>query len=437
MLTRHFEEAYEVTGISDPGEALLFVRGNTVDVVLTDLNMPKVDGLEILKTVKSMSPGTDVVMMTAYAKVETAVEAMKQGAYDYIVKPFTAEELSLHLKNLFEKRSLLEENMSLRKLIDLKYRPENIIGESEAMRGVRHFVEKVSLTDDPVLITGESGTGKDLVARAIHFSGKRKDRRFVPVHCGALTSGFLEEGLFGHYSDAAAVAPGKDELHKGAKGGTLVLGEIGDMDLALQAKLLAALETGIIRSSRGSQEVPFDVMVIATTNKDLARLQREGRFRQDLFHRLNTFGILVPPLRERKEDIPLLANHFFSQYRNEFDRPQMRLSRDAVEVLQNYDWPGNVRELKSLFAKVCLMEDVDVIRPEHLLSRLPKPQEEVISFLDAGRSLEDIEKNLIVETLRRADGNMAAASKLLNISYETLRYRMKKFGIRPKPYKME
>jgi DNA-binding NtrC family response regulator len=435
MLTRHFEDLYEVAGISDSEEAVRFIRENPADVVLTDLSMPKVDGMEILKTVKSFSPGADVIMMTAYAKVETAVEAMRQGAYDYIVKPFTADELSLHLRNLFEKRSLVEENINLRKFVNLKYRPENVIGESEAMKGVRRFIERVSMTDEPVLITGESGTGKELVARAVHFSGKRKDRGFVSVHCGALSQGFLEEGLFGQRTETSAGAGSPEGSDRDSGGGTLVLGEIGDMDLSLQAKLLAALETGLIRKAGNSREVPFDVMVIATTNKDLARLQREGRFRQDLFHRLNMFGILIPPLRERKEDIPLLAGHFFSQYSNEFDKPQMRLSREAVEVLQNYDWPGNVRELKSLFAKVCLMEDTDVIRPQHLLSRLPKPQEEVISFLDSGRSLEDIERNLIVETLRRADGNMAAASKLLNISYETLRYRMKKFGIRQKPYR--
>ncbi len=426
MLTRHFEEDYSVTGFSDPEEAVRFIGGSSVDVVVTDLSMPKKDGLEILKIVKSAAPATDVILMTAFANVDTAVEAMKRGAYDYIVKPFTAEELSLHLKNLFEKRRLSEENINLRKFIDLKYRPENIIGESEAMKRVRLFIERVSGMDEPVLITGESGTGKELVARAIHFYGKRKEQRFVSLHCGALPQGFPEEGLSGTGSSAE---DGEwQERRAEADGGTLLLSEIGDMDLSLQAKLLAALETGALRKDRS-------LMVIATTNKDLARLQREGRFRQDLFHRLNMFSLMIPPLRDRKDDIPLLAGHFFSQYRNEFDKLEMKLSREAVDVLRNYDWPGNVRELKSLFAKICLLEDVDVIRPEHLLQRLPKPQEEVISFLDSGRSLEDIERNLIVETLRRAEGNMATASKLLNISYETLRYRMKKFGITQKPYK--
>jgi len=209
------------------------------------------------------------------------------------------------------------------------------------------------------------------------------------------------------------------------------------MDLSLQAKLLAALENGTVRRSKGLQEVPFDVMVIATTNKDLAKLQREGKFREDLFHRLNMFSLRIPPLRERKDDIPLLADYFFSQYKNEFEKQDMRLSGEAVEVLQNYDWPGNVRELKSLFAKISLLEDAEVIRPEHVLRRLPKPQESVVSLLDSGSSIEEVEKNMITETLRRAKGNMTAASKLLNISYETLRYRMKKFGIRQRPYRMK
>lgn len=434
MLTRHFEEEYEVTGLSDPEEAVRYFRESPVDVVLTDLSMPKLDGLGVLKSVKSASPDTDVIVMTAYAKVDTAVEAMRRGAYDYIVKPFTPDELSLHLKNLFEKRRLAEENVSLRKFIDLKYRPENLIGKSEAMKEVYRFIERVARTDATVLITGESGTGKELVARAIHFSGKRKDRRFVSVHCGAIPRGLLEDELFGHEIDAPQTG-GKRGLYEEASGGTLVLDEIGDMDLSLQAKLVGVIENGTIMRARVFQKVPLDVMVIATTNKDLSKLQREGRFRQDLFHRLNVFSLRIPPLRERKEDIPLLADYFFSQYKNEFEKQTMRLSHEAVALLGNYDWPGNVRELKSLFAKICLLEDTDVVRPEHLLERLPKPQEEVLSFLDSGSSLGDIEKNLITETLRRAKGNMTTASRLLNISYETLRYRMKKFGITQKPYR--
>ena len=434
-LVRHFEAEYAVAGFSDPEEAAGFIRKNPVDVVLTDLNMPKMDGLEVLKAVKSDSPDTDVIVMTAYAQVDTAVEAMKMGAYDYIVKPFTTDELSLHLKNLFGKRQLLEENADLKKYIDLKYKPENIIGSSPAMSEVHRFIERVSRTDSAVLITGESGTGKQLAARAIHFSGRRKDRRFISFHCGSLPEWILNSELFGNGPLPSSQPGEKPSLHKGADIGTFVLSEIGDLDLSLQAKFLASIENRDVKDSGNLAKESDGFMVIATTNKDLVKLQQEGRFRQDLFHRLNTFSLRIPALRERKEDIPLLADYFLSQYKNEFERQAMRLSPAAMEVLLGYDWPGNVRELKNLLGKICLLEDADVIEPEHLLERLPRPREEVLSYLDSGKSLGTIEKNLITEALRRAKGNMTAASKLLNISYETLRYRMKKFGISQKPYR--
>ncbi len=404
--------------------------GSPVDVVLTDLNMPKMDGLELMRTVKSGSPDTDVIVMTAFANVDSAVEAMKRGAYDYIVKPFSTDELSLQLKNLFEKRRLSEENLDLRKFIDLRYRPENIVGNSAAMKEIHRFIERVSRTDVPVLITGESGTGKELVARALHFAGKRKDRGFVSVHCGALTQQILEDELFGHKSAASSETKAGKGLYEENNTGTIVLSEIGDMDLSLQAKLLGALENRDVRKSRGLQEASSDIMVVTTTNKDLAKLQHEGKFRPDLFYRLNMFSLRVPPLRERQEDIPLLADYFLSQYKNEFGREAIRLSSPAMEALLNYDWPGNVRELKNLLGKVCLLEDADVIKPEHLLQRLPKPQEEASPLPALGRSLGDVERNLINETLRRTSGNMLMASRLLNVSYYTLRYRMKKFGIK-------
>ena len=436
-LKRHLEEEYAVTGFSDPEEAAVFIKGNPVDVLLTDLNMPKMDGLKVLKAVKACSPDTDVIVMTAYANVDSAVEAMKKGAYDYIVKPFSVDELSLQLKNLFEKRRLSEENVDLRKFIDLRYRPENIVGRSAAMKEVHRFIERVSQTDVTVLITGESGTGKELVARALHFAGKRKDRRFVSVHCGAMPQQFLEDELFGSEAGSPPEAGGEKGPYGETNRGTLVLSEIGDMDLSLQAKLIGAFENRDIRKGRGFQEPSIDVMVIATTNKDLNKLMQEGKFRHDLFHRLNMFSLMVPPLRERKEDIPLLADHFLSQYRNEFGRQKMRLSQPALEVLLRYDWPGNVRELKNLLGKICLLEDADVIKPEHLLQRLPKPQEEAFPLPVMGRSLGDVEKNLIAEALKRAGGNVSAAARLLNISYDTFRYRMKKFGLEKRSYRSD
>jgi DNA-binding NtrC family response regulator len=422
LLKKHFEEEYAVAAFSDSEEAADFLSRNSVDVILTDLSMPKIDGMGILQIVKSGQAGADVIVMTAYARVESAVEAMKKGAYDYIVKPFSLDEISIQLKNLFEKRKLSDENAQLRTFLDLKYRPEHIIGRSEAAEHIRKFIARVSSTDATVLLSGESGTGKHLIARTIHFSGRRKNGKFISLHCGAIPPGLLENRLFGAYH--AGAADPKAPFFEEAEGGTLVLNEIGDMELSLQAKLLGVLE------NRAA-----DVMVIATTNKDLGQLQRDGRFRGDLFYRLGTFNLLIPPLRERREDIPLLADYFFSQYAAEFEKSRMQIDPAAIDALQNYDWPGNVRELKNLFAKLCLLEDAAVITPARIIESLPEPEEKVSLLAESGRSLGDIERNLIREALKKAKGNAAAASKMLDISYETLRYRMKKFGIRKRPYK--
>lgn len=434
LLQRHFAEEYTVVAFSDPEAAVRFIRTNTVDVVLTDLNMPKIDGMEILQTIKARSFDTDVIVMTAYAGVDTAVEAMKMGAYDYVVKPFSVDEISLHLKNLFEKRRLAEENRNLRKYLDTQYKPENIIGKSQAMADVRRFIERVPRTEATALITGESGTGKHFVAGAIHFTGKRKGQGFISVHCGDMLRGDLESRLFGHEGGTSPTGAGEPKrgFFEEANGGTLVLGEIGDMDVSLQAKLLGVLENGTIQRMGGSQDIPLDVMVIATSNQDLGRLQQEGKFRSDLFYRLSMFNFRIPPLRDRREDISPLAEHFFSQYKNEFQKPGMQLSRKAVEALQNHTWPGNVRELKNFFAKLCLLEDSQVILPKHVFENLPEPQDRTASLLDSGRSLDDVEKNLILETLEKTRWNVAMASRRLNISYDTLRYRMKKLGLRQK-----
>lgn len=433
VLAKQFGEEYATVSFSDPREAVAYVRSNKVDVVLTDLSMPGLDGIEVLQIVKAESPDTDVIIMTAYAKVETAVEAMKKGAYNYIIKPFSTDELALQLGNLFEKRRLFEENVSLRKFVDIRYRPGNIIGESGAVKDVRRFVERVSQTDFTVLITGESGSGKELVARAIHFSGKRKEKNILSVHCAALPEALLERELLG--CEKGVFPEAKEEkrgLFEEAEGGTVILDGIGDTGPSLQAKLLMALENRTIRRTGGDREIPFDAMVIATANVDLGKLLEEGRFRQDLFYRLDMFSLRLPPLRERREDIPLLAEHFFSQYKTEFGRAAMELTQEAVEILKRYDWPGNVRELKGFFAKVCLLEESDTIRPEHILARLelPNPLEQIASFLDSDLSLGDVEEKLIRETLKKTRGNMTKAAKLLSISYDTLRYRMKKFGIK-------
>lgn len=420
LLVRYFEQDYEVSGFTDPQDAVRHIRENGPDVVVTDLSMPSMDGLEVLRTVKAGVLDTDVIIMTAYGRVDTAVEAMKRGAYDFIVKPFTTDELSLQLKNLFEKRRLREENIHLRKFIDITYRPESIIGESREMKEVYRFIEQVSLTDFTVLINGENGTGKELVARAIHFSGRRKQARILSVHCGSLPPEILEREIFGCKRGAFADLPGgKRGLFEEADGGTVVFEEIGDLEPSLQEKLAAVLEKRSVKRMGGAEEIPFDVMVVATTSRDLARLRSEGKFRNDLFSP-NIFSFRIPPLRERKEDIPLLADHFFSLYKNEFQKPGLRMSPKALETLKGYEWPGNVRELKGLFARVCLLEDAVLIGPEHILRRLGMPLP----------TPEDAEKEEIRQALAETKGNMTQAARTLNISYETLRYRMKKFGIR-------
>lgn len=419
LLVRYFEQDYEAAGFTDPTEAVRHIREDGPDVVVTDLSMPLMDGLEVLRTIKAGLSDTDVIIMTAYGRVDTAVEAMKKGAYDFIVKPFTTDELSLQLKNLFEKRRLREENIHLRKFIDITYRPESIIGESRAMKEVYRFIEQVSLTDFSILINGESGTGKELVARAIHFSGRRKQAKILSMHCGSLPPELMEREIFGYEKSAFADLPGeKRGIFEEAEGGTVVLKEIGDLAPSLQEKLAAVLEKRSVRRI-GGEETPFDVMVIATTSKDLAQLRSEGKFNNDLFH-LNVFSLRMPPLRERREDIPLLAEHFFSLYRNEFQKPDLRMSPETAEVLKDYEWPGNVRELKGLFARVCLLEEATLIEREHIINRLgmllPTP--------------EDAEKGHIRRALAESKGNMTQAARILDISYETLRYRMKKFGIR-------
>ncbi|MEJ2697442.1 MAG: sigma-54 dependent transcriptional regulator [Candidatus Sulfobium sp.] len=373
----------------------------------------------------------DELMLTADDTAETAVNALKLGAYDYITKPFEIEKLKIIVRNALE-------SVRLKRTIE-QYRDDTVsntlIGKSSS---VKHLIDDIKKIAEQrvqnLLVTGESGTGKELVSRAIHNASPAYSNPFIAINCAALPQGLLESELFGHEKGSFTDAKGtKKGLFEEADGGTLVLDEIGDMDVSLQAKLLRVLENRTIRRIGGTKEIPFDVMVIATTNRDLNRLQQEGKFRRDLFYRLNMFSLRVAPLRERKEDIPLLAEHFFATSKKEFGRENMQISPEAMEVLTKHSWPGNVRELKSLFAKVCLLEKSDVIQPEHIYQRLefvPEKQTSLSAVPDSGLCLYDVEKKLIQETLHKARGNMRKAARLLNISYDTLRYRMKKFQIR-------
>jgi two-component system response regulator AtoC len=425
------KEGYDV--VTDAGLKGVVERidGKRPDLLLLDVSLPYDSGLEILEELKRREVPCPIIMLTGDDTAETAVTALKRGAYDYITKPFEMDKLKIIVRNALEAAEL--------KRTVAHYRDDtlstSILGTSQAMVRLVDEIKKIARQRVlNLLILGESGTGKDLISRALHNASPAALNPFIAVNCAALPHGLLESELFGYEKGSFTDAKGqKKGLFEEADGGTLVLDEIGDMDISLQAKLLRVLENRTIRRIGGSREIPFDVMVIATTNRDLAALQAEGRFRQDLYYRLNMFSIRVPALRERKEDIPILVEHFFSSCKREFSRENMKLSEEAMEVLKYYDWPGNVRELKSLFAKVCLLEESDLILPEHIFKRLEISSQKVPpvpAFSDAPMSLSDAEKRMIQDAMRKTNGNMTKAAKLLNITYDTLRYRMKKFDIR-------
>jgi DNA-binding NtrC family response regulator len=395
--------------------------------VLTDLSMPKVDGLGVLRTVKAGSPDTDVIMMTAYAKVETAVEAMKQGAYDYIVKPFTTEELALHLKNLFEKRRLLEDNINLRKFIETAYRPENIIGESGPMQEVYRFIERVSRTDVTVLITGESGTGKELVAKALHVAGKRKGRRFVSVNCTAIPETLLESELFGHTKGAfSGAATGRKGLFEYAEGGTIFLDEIADAPLSVQAKLLRVLQEHKIRPVGGSSEIPVDVRVLCATNRDIGQLINENRFREDLYYRINVVSVHLPPLRDRSGDVPLLLNHFLAG--------RKKIHSRAVSILSRYGFPGNVRELRNISERLVTLTDADTIMPDdmppEILRKVYFLDDEGLAYNEAKRKIiDEFNRAIISSALLKYNGNVTKAAEELRLDRANFQRLMRRCGI--------
>ncbi|MBI5099715.1 MAG: sigma-54-dependent Fis family transcriptional regulator [Nitrospirae bacterium] len=433
LLKRHFEEEYAVTAFTDPEDAVKHIRGNSVDVILTDLSMPKIDGLEILKIAKSETFNTDVIIMTAYARVDTAVEAMKKGAYDYIIKPFSLDELSLQLKNLFEKRGLLKENVSLRKFVETTYRPQNMIGESKEMKEVYRFVEQVSPTDATVLITGESGTGKELIARAIHFSGNRKDRSLVSINCTAIPETLLESELFG-YTKGAFTGAGKDRdgLFVHAEGGTIFLDEIVDASLPIQAKLLRTLQEHTIRPLGGNKEIPVDARVICATNRDINQMILENKFRADLYHRINVISVHIPPLRERSGDIPLLVKHFL--------KGMKKIHPRAVEMLSRCNWPGNVRELKNLVERLVVFSDADTIMPNDIpLSETGMPyltEDDKFSYNEAKRKITDeFNRAIINKALLKHNGNVTKAAEVLKLDRANFQRLMRKYGISSREFK--
>jgi len=426
------KDGYNVETAADGSEAIDKIEEKLFDLAIVDIQMPVLNGIEVLKKFNEKSPDTTVIMITAYASHETAIEAMKLGAYDYITKPFKIDEIKLVIKKALEKKKLERENTRLRKELETQYGFGNIIGRSPSIVKVFELIKRVAELNVNILITGESGTGKELVARAIHYSGTRHERPFVPVNCGAIPETLMESELFGYKKGAfTGAARDKRGLFEEANGGTIFLDEIGDLPLHLQVKLLRVLEEKKIRALGGTEATNVDVRVIAATNKKIEDEVTNGRFREDLFYRLNVIKIALPPLRERKIDVSPLAIHFINKYSLEMGKDIRGISPKALEILENYHYPGNVRELENIIARCVALESSNVIRQEALPQLITgRDYLDLDTSFASNSSLDtllgDVEKKMIEKALRTTNGNKTEAARLLGITLRSLRYRLAK-----------
>jgi two-component system response regulator HydG len=392
------EENYFAQAVEDGPQAVKAVREENWDIVLLDLRMPGMDGMEVLKQVKEIAPQTVVIMMTAYASIPGAVQAMQEGAYDYIVKPLDVDQLTLMLKRIVEHQQLITENILLRKRLTEQYEYEDIIGRSEAMQEVFSMIKAVTDTNATVLITGETGTGKELVARAIHSNSSQRYGPFVATSCGALPETLLESELFGYEKGAFT---GADRTKKGrfelANGGTLFLDEVGDISMKTQIKLLRVLQEKSFSRLGGTEQIKVDVRLVSATNRDLVAAIEEGSFRSDLYYRLNVVSIQLPPLRERIDDVPLLAAHFINKYNVEFNKKFDRVDRKAMDFMMDYHWPGNVRELENVIERAIVIDQGPQMKVKHLpFCNIESP------LTEEPRSLQEVEKSHIEKMLQTA-----------------------------------
>jgi DNA-binding NtrC family response regulator len=423
------DEGYEVVTAGSGRGALAALRKQPVDLVLTDLKMPDVSGIALLEQILRVQPGACVVLMTAHGTIDSAVEAMRKGAFDYLTKPLDREVLLLVVSRAVERIRLVSENRRLQEELRGRFRVENLVGAHGSMHEVFRIVHKVARSTSTVLIYGESGTGKELVARAIHVTSDRHDRPFVGVNVGALPETILEAEFFGYEKGAFTGADArKIGLFEQASGSTLFLDEVGELKRDLQVKLLRVLQERELLRVGGTEPVPVDVRVVAATNRDLEREVQAGRFREDLFYRLNVIPIALPPLRERRTDIPLLVEHFLSKH-GEPGRTR-RIAPDALEALVAYGWPGNVRELESVIERTLLLAEGDVIRFEDLPAavrmRTRAGSGIPVEIPDEGLDLEELERTLILRALDKSGGNVTRAARLLRLSRRTLQYRLEK-----------
>jgi two-component system response regulator PilR (NtrC family) len=428
------KEGLDVRSAGSRAEAADQLARGAVDLVLTDVKLPDGDGLEILRHVKAGSPETAVVVMTAYGTAEMAVAARKLGAEAYILKPFDVDELRIVVRDALANRRLREEVVRLKREVGQAYGLDRVIGVSQVMASLFEMVRAIAPTSSTVLVTGESGTGKELVARAIHGLSGRSDGPFVSINCGALPDTLLESELFGHVKGAFTDArQGKKGLFEAANGGTLFLDEVGETSPPMQVKLLRALQERRVRPVGGTQEIDVDVRVIAATNAPLETLVEQKRFREDLFYRLQVIPIRTPSLRERREDVPLLAQHFLERFAREMGKRVAKISAEAMRHLQAYDWPGNVRELENVIERAVAFETTEAVMPERLPESVLLPaRAEPLPGIGDGFSLDaylqSVEARLLGEALDRSGGDRGVAARLLGVSPRSLRYLLQKHG---------
>jgi DNA-binding NtrC family response regulator len=428
-------EGYGVQTAGSATEALRMFEEDSFDLVLSDLKMPDNDGLFIIDRLFKINPAVCIVIMTAHGTIDSAVEAIKKGAFDYLTKPLDREELLISVARAFEKLNLVHQNKMLQEQLSERFGLSNMIGHHVKMQEIFKTVRKIANSTATVLIFGESGTGKELIARAIHHNSIRGDKPFLAINCAAIPDTLIESELFGYEKGAFTGANGRGVgLFEAADGGSLFLDEVGDLSLTMQAKILRAIQQREIRRIGGREEIKIDVRVIAATNKNLKTEIQEGHFRQDLFYRLNVISIRLPSLAERATDIPALTDHFIEKYNQRSDKKIKGISRPALRLLLDYSWPGNVRQLESTIERAVLLCEGETIEPDDLPQeiRLKHFSSDRIAFdiPPQGFSLEDFEKELLIKAMEKSNGVIAKAAKLLGISYRTLQYRLEKFNIR-------
>ncbi|RMD91809.1 MAG: sigma-54-dependent Fis family transcriptional regulator [Calditrichaeota bacterium] len=431
------EEGYETVGVDNAKKALRYLEREHFDILLTDLRMPEMNGMQLYEQSLAVAPEMKTIVMTAYSSVKDAVDAMKRGVYEYLTKPLDLDELFVILQKAVAEQELQRENEELKHKLRGSYRFENIIGKSEPMQKVFQTIVKVAKSDATILIRGESGTGKELVARAIHYNSPRSEKPLVEISCASFPETLLESELFGYEKGAFTGAmnrkAGRFEL---ANGGTIFLDEIGEISASVQTKLLRVLQEKEISRLGSTESIKVDVRVLTATNRDLEKALQDGTFREDLYYRLNVIPIFLPPLRERKEDIPLLIDHFIRKYTRINRKPMMHISQEALELCLEYDWPGNVRELENSIENAVVLGDMEEIRPEHLPISIKVKKNYVNGmdlFANVGETyrekMEFVEQLVLQDAIQKANGNKSEAAKKLGISLRTMRYKIRKYKL--------